>query len=198
MPELPERELAGIGSGFADRAVKSAAVEESKVCARINQQGPALQAEFVITGHALHKGNHRGICLAVAPVSLPRKEANRRRKRTYDAATLEIAFDERPGRWNRAAPGAEGSGDLRRSQRRCDNEFARKTHHASDARIGTAGGAADRNPIALHGEFQTRLGVAARGAAPAPYVVASASQAEARRCLGGEVVDAHGGRPLRT
>ena len=161
-----------------------------------NQQGPALQAALVVTGHALHKGNHRGICLAVAPVSLPREEADRGRQRTCDAATLQIAFNEGAGRWNRASPGAEGSGDLRRSRRRCHNEFARETHHASDARIGTAGGAADRNPIALQGEFQTRLAVAARGAAPPPYVVAPTGQVEARRCLGGDVVDEHGGAPL--
>jgi len=44
--------------------------------------------------------------------------------------------------------------------------------------------------ILLHGDFQCRLGVAARGAAPAPFVVTSAGEIEACRCLGSDVDDA--------
>jgi hypothetical protein len=40
------------------------------MCARINQQGPALRA-LIVARHSLHKGKHHGICLAVDPVSLP-------------------------------------------------------------------------------------------------------------------------------
>jgi hypothetical protein len=75
MPKLPKRELASIGSGFAHTPIKSATLKESKMCARINQQGPALRA-VVVARHSLHQRNHHGICLAVGPVSVPRKEAD--------------------------------------------------------------------------------------------------------------------------
>jgi hypothetical protein len=70
MPELPKRELASLGTGFTHRAFSSAALQESEVCARIDQQGSALRA-LVVARHSLHEGNHHGICLAVDPVSLP-------------------------------------------------------------------------------------------------------------------------------
>ena len=43
------------------------------------------------------------------------------------------------------------------------------------------GAAGDRNAILLHGDFQCRLGVAACGATPAPFVVTSAGEIEPRR-----------------
>ena len=51
----------------------------------------------------------------------------------------------------------------------------------------TTGAAGDRNAILLHGDFQCRLGVAACGAAPAPFVVTSAGEIEACRCFGSDV-----------
>jgi hypothetical protein len=75
------------------------------------------------------------------------------------------------------------------SRRRWDNEFTRKPHHASDARVGTTGGTSDLNPIAPDAEFQSRLGVAARGTAPAPYVIAPEDQVETRRSSGDDVAE---------
>jgi hypothetical protein len=91
--KLPERELAGIGSGFARRAVSSSGLEKRKVGARIDQEGSGLQVALVGAGHALNERNHDGICIAVDPVSLPREETDRGRGRTYDAPTLQVGFD---------------------------------------------------------------------------------------------------------
>jgi hypothetical protein len=41
------------------KAMHARGVQESEVCARINQQGPTPQA-LVLAGHSLHEGNHRG------------------------------------------------------------------------------------------------------------------------------------------
>jgi hypothetical protein len=50
MPELPERELAGISGGFAYRAIRPVDLEEGEMCARINQQSTALQAALIVPG----------------------------------------------------------------------------------------------------------------------------------------------------
>ena len=38
MAKLPERQLTGVGSGLGHGAIRSATLQERKVCARINQR----------------------------------------------------------------------------------------------------------------------------------------------------------------
>ena len=66
-----------------------------------------------------------------------------------------VTATEGPGVTNPRPASAEGSFDLRRSRRRCDNEFAWETYHARNARVGATGDTADLNTIALDAEFQS-------------------------------------------
>jgi hypothetical protein len=163
------------------------------VCARINQCGAGLHGSgVVIAGYALNERNHCGVDPAVAPVSLPREEANCGWDWTRDSSALQVAFDQRPGRGRSVAPGLEGSRNLRWLRTRRDNDVARDVHYGGDAGNFTTGVAEDRNALPLNGDFKCRLGVAASGAAPAPFVVTPAGEIEVRRCFGNNVYDAHG------
>ena len=78
MAKLPERQLRGVRSGFDDGPIRSAILQEGKMCAGVDQRGAPLQGRIVIGArHALNKRNHCGVGFAVVPIPLARQETDR-------------------------------------------------------------------------------------------------------------------------